>query len=222
MPLAPELPQNIKDLINDLIKELDIKEVNNNLLKEYNKNDLWKYLLEYMKQENEDWALGHYPILSSDFPQSEITSLFEYINKYIDLDNNIDYNFSTIINNLKEKINNEDGTLDQKYKNSGDYPWNESLTNSLTHFIRYFNQNYINNYEHKNSIKYKSDIDDTNQPLEVEHTHGSIPAGDLKGGFRMADIKNANAGNSFKRPPLPPPGFKAGARSWVRPNYNID
>ena len=206
------MADNHNQLLKDLIGTISKDNVTGETIKEIEKSDLWKELLEFMKQEGGSSLLGHYPIFQSDFKHD---TLFKFINATADMDSNESpagtFNFKAILDNLREKVN-PDGSA----KTNGNNPWNESLTNSLTYLLRYIDPEYVRDYENKHQINYKSDKDrETGLSEEVDNTNGSIPVkgGSLSGGFRITDVKNANAGNSFTND---------GKRPWVVPNYNVD
>lgn len=207
------MASNHNQLFLKLIKEIEKGDITGETIKSISREKLWKELLEFMKEEGGSDNLGHYPIFQSDF---KADSLFKYINATADMDSTEapagTYDFKKILDNLKS-ITNPDGTANT---GSGNSPWNESLTNSLTYFLRYIDPEYVANYEKSHSLAYTTDKDkETGRPLDVVNTNGSIPVKDvkLKGGFRIDDVKNANAGNSFS---------KTSVRPWVKPNYDVD
>lgn len=206
------MADNHNQLLKDLIETISKDNITGETIKEIEKSNLWKELLEFMKQEGGSSLLGHYPIFQSDFKND---TLFKFINATADIDSNESpagsFNFKAILDNLRNKVN-PDGSANT----NGNNPWNESLTNSLTYLLRYIDPEYVRDYENKHQISYKPDKDkETNLPEEVNNTNGSIPVkgGSLNGGFRITDVKNANAGNSFTND---------GERPWVIPNYNVD
>lgn len=206
------MADNHNQLLKDLIGTISKDNITGETIKEIEKSNLWKELLEFMKQEGGSSLLGHYPIFQSDFKNN---TLFKFINATADMDSNESpagsFNFKAILDNLRNKVN-PDGSANTY----GDNPWNESLTNSLTYLLRYIDPEYVRDYENKHQISYKPDKDkETNLPKEVNNTNGSIPVkgSSLNGGFRITDVKNANAGNSFTND---------GERPWVIPNYNVD
>lgn len=207
------MASNHNQLFLKLIKEIEKGDITGETIKSISRENLWKELLDFMKEEGGSDNLGHYPIFQSDF---KADTLFKYINATADMDSNEapagTYDFKKILDNLKSIVN-PDGTANT---GSGNNPWNESLTNSLTYFLRYIDPEYVADYEKSHGLAYTTDKDkETGRPLDVVNTNGSIPVKDaeLKGGFRIDDVKNANAGNSFS---------KTSVRPWVRPNYNVD
>ena len=206
------MADNHNQLLKDLIETISKDDITSETIKQIEKSNLWKELLEFMKQEGGSNLLGHYPIFQSDFKNN---TLFKFINAAVDMDSNESpsgsFNFKTILNNLKNKVN-PDGSANT----DGNNPWNESLTNSLTYLLRYIDPEYVRDYENEHKIDYKPGKDkETNLSKEVNNTNGSIPVtgGSLNGGFRVTDVKNADAGNSFTND---------GKKSWVVPNYNVD
>ena len=206
------MADNHNQLLKDLIETINKDDITAETIKEIEKSNLWKELLEFMKQEGGSNLLGHYPIFQNDFKNN---TLFKFINATADMDSNESpagsFNFKAILDNLRNKVN-PDGSANTY----GDNPWNESLTNSLTYLLRYIDPEYIKGYENEHKIDYKPGKDkETNLSKEVNNTNGSIPVtgGSLNGGFRVTDVKNADAGNSFTND---------GKKSWVVPNYNVD
>lgn len=127
-------PQDtFNDLIKDLIKTTDVSEFNGKLLEglENQTSNFWTYLIQFMYHEYENQYLGHAPIEETDFPQGN-ESFVEYLNNYIDLDNNTNRSvpWSTIWNDIKQKaINDQNPT------------WNESLQNIIKGFVDAFDEN---------------------------------------------------------------------------------
>ena len=191
-------PGNINEMIAQLIKTKNLEDTDIlTFLNNQNKSELWEYVIAFL--EDEGSKIGHYPIWEQDFSAAG-TSLFEYINNNIDLDNSENYDFNSIINKLKSQTN-DDGTINKS--SSQEYPWNDSLAAAITHYIRYF----ANFKDFEGNIEYNTD------KTQVTDTNGSIPTtGTLnsRGGFRVDSIMNGNAGKSFT------------AKPWVEPNYNID
>lgn len=123
-----------------------------------------------------------------------------------------------------------------KIKNDKERFWNESIVYLLAYFLRYIDQDFIKEFENLNPIDYSDEIAAADQPenrtlsdttylddfpSDVDNTYGSIPVtdGSLKGGYRVTDIKNANAANSFSA------GWNSDKTiftPWVVPNYNIN
>ena len=197
MALTPE--QIIKKLITE-----DKSNLTPEFLKDWEKDEIWDDMVQFL--HNEQSKLFHVPIRQSDFPNDSNTSLFEYLNQYIDLDSNeeyTEYSFNFILNNLKT-LTKEKGDLDTTDKT---YPWNESLARALTHYLRYFKM--VHDFEGN-----ESNIEYNETGSKVEDTHGSINVQgttlNSKGGFRINSIMNGNAGYSFEESP------------WVAPNYNVD
>lgn len=197
MALTPE--QIIKKLITE-----DESNLTPEFLKNWEKDEIWDDMVQFL--HNEQSKLFHVPIRQSDFPNDSDTSLFEYLNQYIDLDSNeeyTEYSFNFILNNLKT-LTKENGDLDTTDRT---YPWNESLARALTHYLRYFKM--VHDFEGN-----ESNIEYNETGSKVEDTHGSINVQGTtlngKGGFRINSVMNGNAGYSFEESP------------WVAPNYNVD
>ena len=127
------MADNHNQLLKDLIGTISKDNITGETIKEIKKSNLWKELLEFMKQEGGSNLLGHYPIFQSDFKNN---TLFKFINATADMDSNESpagsFNFKAILDNLKNKVN-PDGSANM----DGNNPWNESLTNSLTYLLRY-------------------------------------------------------------------------------------
>ena len=120
------------NLVTDLIEEIDATNFNGALLEglESQTPNFWKYLINYMYHEYENQYLGHAPIQERDF--SGAPSFVEYLNQYIDLDNDKNRNvkWSTIWKSIKSNA-----TYDKKST------WNESLGKIIKCFVNAFDVN---------------------------------------------------------------------------------
>lgn len=120
------------DLVSDLIQNIDASDFNGTLLQslEHQTPDFWKYLMDYMYHEYEDQYLNHAPIQQEDF--SGQPSFVEFLNDYIDLDNNKnrDVKWSTIWKAIKSNAFNDETSM-----------WNESVNNLVKQFINAFDAN---------------------------------------------------------------------------------
>lgn len=210
-------------IIQSLIKGIDKDNLNGEFFKNIDRENFWKILLEFMKEEGGADKLGHYPIWQNDLSAD---TLFQYINATADMDSKENplgsYDFNKILDSLRGQINDVTGELaDMRDLVTKNYPWNESLANALTYYLRFLDPKYREEYE-KKGVEYTDDKDKvTNRPLDVKDksdaTHGLIPvsSGEIskRGGFRVTDVTNANAGNAFTEDSEKP---------WVIPNFNID
>lgn len=120
------------DLVSDLIQNIDASDFNGTLLQglEHQTPDFWKYLMDYMYHEYEDQYLNHAPIQQEDF--SGQPSFVEFLNDYIDLDNNKnrDVKWSTIWKVIKSNAFNDETGM-----------WNESVNNLVKQFVNAFDAN---------------------------------------------------------------------------------
>ena len=79
------MADNHNQLLKDLIETISKDNITGETIKEIEKSNLWKELLEFMKQEGGSSLLGHYPIFQSDFKND---TLFKFINATADMDSN--------------------------------------------------------------------------------------------------------------------------------------
>lgn len=188
----------IQDLIDgyqgtDTQTPLSIKDFNGAILKglEERHPDFWKALLEYMKNETDSDKLGHSPMLQSDFPQ-DFQSLFKYINAMADLDSADDEvkNQQFTLDALKQAMLQAglDSDTATGVKDNKTFFWNESVSRAISQFLQHFDTSTRNGVE-------------INKNPKVE--------------ISLADIKKADAGNSFNT-------TSTSTKPWVVPNINAD
>lgn len=137
------------------------------------------------------------------------STFFRYINKYSDFYSEDDHQkekqnkrvdtFNTeLLKGLKADITSfSDKSL--SFKNP---LWNESLSDLYLTFLKSFDKETIKLFENITRLEFNGDFSELN---------GSISISDSKVKFRITDILNANAGNSFKENSI-----------WVIPWYNIN
>lgn len=145
--------EKFDDLVTNLIKTTDVLDFNGALLEglEHQTSDFWRYMIDYMYHEYEDQYLGHAPIQENDFPGTP--SFVEFLNQYIDLDNDTNRNtsWSTIWQQIKANAISGDNQV-----------WNESLANIIKTFVNAFDSNgriYIRGKEGEEGSVYISIYD---------------------------------------------------------------
>ena len=145
--------ERFDDLVTNLIKTTNVSDFNGALLEglEHQTSDFWRYMIDYMYHEYEDQYLGHAPIQENDFPGTP--SFVEFLNQYIDLDNdtNRNTNWSTIWQQIKDNAISGDNQV-----------WNESLANIIKAFVNAFDSNgriYIRGKEGEEGSVYISIYD---------------------------------------------------------------
>ena len=145
--------ERFDDLVTNLIKTTDVSDFNGALLEglENQTSDFWRYMIDYMYHEYEDQYLGHAPIQEDDFPGTP--SFVEFLNQYIDLDNdtNRKTSWSTIWQQIKANAIKGDNEV-----------WNESLANIIKTFVNAFDSNgriYIRGKEGEEGSVYISIYD---------------------------------------------------------------
>lgn len=211
----------IQDLIDGVVDEAtqnftNSENFNNAALRNLKDQfgSFWLSLLKRLKGdngENEHKGL----ITKGDFPQN-FESLFSYIAKNADLDDNELRNLVAIV---KEKIlkkkredqaaaDGDDGAGDSDGDSDGtvsddstDGHWNESYQKLVEYFIENFNSSFGGPDE--DDIEY-------DHLKQVKQTNGKISNGTENFQFRLTDLINADAGASFNEKP------------WVTPWVNID
>lgn len=195
--------KNITEYVIDLIKgysksEYPLKtEENENQIKlgsqyprlsEATKENMIKELLQIIKNEGD--YLDHVGIREEDFLSDDSwDGLFETINKLADLNPEA---YQSLKNFLESKQNS--------LPSNNDF-WNSSVNILIEDYLRTFDYKMIKALETPD-VQEEEGI--------VSETYGTIDSGkDIN--FRVSDIVNANAGESFLY-----------SHRWVRPWFNID
>lgn len=126
---------NVNEFIKDLIRArqngITIDNFNGNIYSNLNRSELWKNLIDFLKNEADSDKLDTSPILQTLFNEDNGISLYNFINSKCDLDNN------EIWNNLKNKIaNNIDLDTETGVTDGTPYFWNESVNKIVAQFIK--------------------------------------------------------------------------------------
>jgi hypothetical protein len=142
-------------------------------LSEEEQDNFWKYLIEYLK--NEEIDLSHYGVREDDMSNK---SVFYYINEKADLDN--------IVNDLIEKYYTSDKldkneNLDNSTLNGtnseSEYYWNESVSKLISYCLQHL---------FPDSIKKIEGNDPTDKQISSGDTGGAIPMGVNSNGTKVS------------------------------------
>lgn len=186
------------DLVSDLIQNTDASDFNGALLQglEHQTPDFWKYLIDYMYHEYEQQYLGHSPIRESDF--SGDPSFVEFLNTYVDLDNdqNRTITWSTIWRTIKENALDDETST-----------WNESINKIIKQFVNAFdaegkiyikgsaeeeNSIYISIYDiiHANAGNKFTGSEDTNKWVLPNINVDNETYGEVRGKDKILSVLN--------------------------------